>query len=50
MFRPVRLVVLLMIAFVAGIFFERNSQAEACAALGGDWRIGICSVKGDAHE
>lgn len=41
----IRLFVLLLIAFVAGMLFERNAQAERCLAKGGEWLPGsICSA------
>ncbi len=44
MFRLVRLSVLLLIAFVAGIFFERGNQKDLCGASGGQWvRAGYCA-------
>jgi len=41
MFGLIRLPILLLIAFIVGVFFERNNQREACAALG-QWQDGIC--------
>ncbi|MGP6087615.1 hypothetical protein [Antarctobacter jejuensis] len=44
MFRLVRLCVLLLIAFVAGIFFERGNQKDQCETSGGQWmRVGFCA-------
>jgi hypothetical protein len=42
MFRLIRLVVLLMLAFVAGLFFERDRQSKLCQDLGGRWSETIC--------
>jgi len=42
MFRLVRLVVLVMIAFLAGLLLERSQQGERCIAAGGDMRAGLC--------
>jgi hypothetical protein len=42
MFRPVRTLLLVLFAFAAGVFFERNAQREACAALGGAYAGGLC--------
>ncbi|MFZ7092476.1 hypothetical protein [Primorskyibacter sp. 2E233] len=51
MFRLIRFFVLLMVAFVAGVFFERNAASERCVSAGAKWlRTGVCSVTGDAHE
>ncbi|MGI9369074.1 MAG: hypothetical protein ACR2O2_09565 [Ruegeria sp.] len=41
MFGLIRLPVLLLIAFVVGVFFERNNKRESCLQLG-EWREGIC--------
>ncbi len=42
MFGLIRLPILMLLAFLAGVFFERNQRAEACAAEGGDLRSGVC--------
>ena len=43
--RPIRLVVLMMLAFAAGVFFERGHQRELCESSGGVWsRTGICTA------
>ncbi|MFW2544226.1 hypothetical protein ACN2XU_16445 [Primorskyibacter sp. 2E107] len=48
--RLIRLFVLLLIAFVAGMLFERNAQADRCIALGGQWLPGsICSALDPAN-
>ncbi|WP_209598804.1 hypothetical protein [Ruegeria sp. HKCCSP351] len=49
MFGLIRLPILLLIAFIVGVFFERNNQREACEGLG-EWRNGICLTKGAANE
>nr|WP_321250882.1 hypothetical protein [uncultured Ruegeria sp.] len=36
-----RLPILLMIAFIVGVFFERSNQRDACATRG-DWQDGVC--------
>ncbi|WBU54843.1 hypothetical protein [Paracoccus sp. SCSIO 75233] len=42
-FRLIRLCILLMLAFVAGMFFERGHQMDLCEKSGGVWlRAGIC--------
>ena len=46
LFRPIRLAVLCLVAFVAGIFFERAHQQDLCEASGGTWaRAGVCAVE-----
>ncbi|EEE37535.1 hypothetical protein RKLH11_1371 [Rhodobacteraceae bacterium KLH11] len=45
MFGLLRLPILLMIAFIVGVFFERSNQREACEALG-QWQNGICVTEG----
>jgi hypothetical protein len=42
LFRPIRLIIFVTIAFAAGILFERNQTSEACAALQGAYSNGIC--------
>ena len=37
----IRLPILLLIAFIVGVFFERNNQREACAHIG-RWTNGTC--------
>ncbi|MCX8953783.1 MULTISPECIES: hypothetical protein [unclassified Ruegeria] len=49
MFGLIRLPILLLIAFIVGVFFERNNQREACEGLG-EWRNGICLTTGAANE
>ena len=50
MFRLIRLIVLLMVAFVAGILFERADQKENCKTSGGQWmRAGFCA-NGDTDD
>ncbi len=41
MFGLMRLPILLMIAFIVGVFFERSNQRDACATRG-DWQDGVC--------
>ncbi|WP_302476901.1 hypothetical protein [Ruegeria atlantica] len=40
---------MLLIAFIVGVFFERNNQREACNGLG-EWRNGICLTTGAAND
>ncbi|MEM6889560.1 MAG: hypothetical protein AAF636_15665 [Pseudomonadota bacterium] len=42
MFRPIRTIVMVLAAFVAGIFYERNLQRDACAVFGGSYAQGLC--------
>ena len=42
MFRLIRTLILVMIAFVAGLLFERSQAAEACVAAGGTMAAGLC--------
>ena len=42
MFGLIRTAILLMIAFVFGLFFERHQAADACGAAGGTLRAGVC--------
>lgn len=42
MFRLIRLPFLLGIAFVIGVFYERNAGLEKCLDAGGDMQRGIC--------
>ena len=42
MFGLFRTAILILIAFVAGLLFERNQAAEACTAAGGEYRDGVC--------
>lgn len=42
MFGLIRTPILLMVAFVAGLMFERSQTAEACTTQGGTMRDGVC--------
>ena len=42
MFRLARLIILCLIAFIAGIFFERQAQSDECLAAGGTLNGPIC--------
>jgi hypothetical protein len=48
MFRPVRTLFLLVFAFLAGVFYERNESLERCQASGGILVDGICVDDGDS--
>ncbi|WP_168193189.1 hypothetical protein [Rhodophyticola sp. CCM32] len=44
MFRLIRLAFLLIVAFVAGMVFERQYQQDRCDNSGGTWmRTGFCA-------
>ncbi|WP_233494830.1 hypothetical protein [Ruegeria sp. A3M17] len=45
----IRLPILLLIAFIVGVFFERNNQREACAPLG-DWQDGLCLTTEEPND
>jgi len=42
MFGLIRTVILIGIAFIGGLMFERNQAGDACAAAGGTQVLGIC--------
>ncbi|WP_187430537.1 hypothetical protein ROLI_036670 [Roseobacter fucihabitans] len=42
MFRPIRSLILIGVAFVAGVFFEQATHRQACIDRGGDMSEGIC--------
>ena len=42
MFGLIRTVILILVAFVAGLLFERSQAADACAGQGGTMRDGVC--------
>jgi hypothetical protein len=42
MFKPFRLLILLMVAFVAGLLFERHKVSEKCTEVGGRMDSGLC--------
>ena len=42
MFGLIRTAILILIAFMAGLLFERNQAAEACTGQGGVMRDGVC--------
>ncbi|SLN28184.1 hypothetical protein PEL8287_01266 [Roseovarius litorisediminis] len=43
MFRPVRTLFLMVLVFLAGVFFERYQHGERCAAAGGAVVSGLCT-------
>lgn len=42
MFGLIRTMILVMIAFVAGLLFERDNVADACVGAGGTIQDGVC--------
>ena len=42
MFGLIRTAILIFVAFVGGLFFERNQAGEACTNEGGEMHRGIC--------
>jgi hypothetical protein len=42
MFRPVRTLLFIFLAFVAGIIYERSNQSENCREQGGRFVDGLC--------
>lgn len=42
MFGLLRLPLLLVIAFVVGVFYERGQQQTLCETSGHAWRDGVC--------
>ncbi|MEM9577359.1 MAG: hypothetical protein AAF999_10140 [Pseudomonadota bacterium] len=42
MFKPIRMLVLILIAFLAGVLFERHNTSEKCGAAGGRIDAGLC--------
>ena len=41
-FRPIKMLVFVGIAFVAGIIYERQSVSEECQLIGGKMLNGFC--------
>lgn len=42
MFGLVRTTILVLVAFVAGVLYERNGVSEACLGSGGNMHDGVC--------
>jgi len=42
MFRLIRLVLFVALAFVGGVLYERNAAREVCLAGGATWERGTC--------
>ena len=47
LFRPIRLIVLLTVAFAAGVLFERKQVREACVQAQGTYVGGVCREEKD---
>ncbi|MFK7940245.1 MAG: hypothetical protein AB8B82_12760 [Roseovarius sp.] len=46
LFRPIRMIMLCGVAFVAGVFYERSNQHTSCTALGGVWTTAdLCAME-----
>lgn len=50
MFRLIRLAILCLAAFVAGVFFERAGVSDACRQAGGVPQAGLCIMGGAVHD
>lgn len=46
MFGLIRLPLLLGLAFIVGVFFERSQAREACLAAGGTMQAALCKGAG----
>jgi hypothetical protein len=46
MFRLIRLSLLLVVAFAAGVVYERGQARERCETSGGDYDRGLCTPFG----
>ncbi|WP_299673752.1 hypothetical protein [uncultured Roseobacter sp.] len=42
MFRPIRTLMLVLVAFLAGLFVERANQRDSCLDRGGAMSEGLC--------
>lgn len=42
LFRPIRTIVIVTIAFVAGMVYERSNANERCTTAGGQMINGLC--------
>ena len=42
MFGLIRTAILILVAFVAGLLFERSQASDACVGKGGVFRDGVC--------
>jgi hypothetical protein len=44
-FRPVRLLIIVGIAFTAGIVYEKQKYKEICGEIGGTFSGSICKIQ-----
>ncbi|MDG0987893.1 MAG: hypothetical protein P8O74_10630 [Paracoccaceae bacterium] len=44
-FRPVRLLIIVGIAFTAGIIYEKQNYKEICSEMGGTFNEAVCKVQ-----
>ena len=42
MFSLIRTIIFVLIAFTAGLMYERGNMADACEGAGGEMHDGIC--------
>ncbi|MBW4709291.1 hypothetical protein KX928_15980 [Roseobacter sp. YSTF-M11] len=42
LFRPIRTLIVIVIAFMAGLLFERSRISDSCATAGGTMLAGLC--------
>jgi len=45
LFRPVRLLIIVGIAFTAGIIYEKQKYKEICGEMGGIFNEAVCKVQ-----
>ena len=50
MFRLLRSLILMIVAFVAGMLVERSNTSDTCLAAGGNWDTPICFMTESANE
>lgn len=48
MFRPIRTILLIFFAFLAGVLYERNIQLDKCLDRGGRMDSGLCYGEGES--
>ena len=44
-FRPLRLLIIIGIAFTAGIIYEKQNYKEICSEIGGTFNEAVCKVQ-----
>ncbi|MEY1554635.1 hypothetical protein AB3Y40_03285 [Yoonia sp. R2331] len=45
MFRLIRLLVLIFLAFAAGTYLQQQNARDVCATENGDWRDNTCFIE-----